>query len=143
MKIECYTLNMATKQVHLRWNSEENFILKDDDGYEIITKKPKGVSASDLLTMSLVGCASHDVVEILRKQRQELNQLKVTAEATQDDDPPWRFRKIHIHFQAIGKGLDPEKVRKAIQLSEEKYCSVYATLKDAIEITNDFEVVEE
>jgi putative redox protein len=42
-----------------------------------------------------------------------------------------------------GKGIDPEKVRKAIQISEEKYCSVYATLKDALEITNDFEVAEE
>ncbi len=106
-------------------------------------KKPKGVSASDLLSMSLIGCASHDVVEILNKQKQDLRQLKVTAESIQDDDPPWRFRKIHLHFQVIGNGIDPEKVEKAIKLSEEKYCSVYATLKDAIEITNDFEVVEE
>jgi len=106
-------------------------------------KKPNGVSGSDLLPMSLIGCASHDVVEILNKQKQDLHQLIVTADSIQDDDPPWRFRKIHIHYQAIGKGLDPEKVGKAIKLSEEKYCSVYATLKDAIEITHDFEVVED
>ncbi|MBI3151571.1 MAG: OsmC family protein [Chloroflexi bacterium] len=134
---------MATKNVYLNWNPTENFILKDNDGYQIVMKKPKGVSASDLLSMSLIGCASHDVVEILNKQKQDLRQLKVTAESIQDDDPPWRFRKIHLHFQVIGNGIDPEKVEKAIKLSEEKYCSVYATLKDAIEITNDFEVVEE
>jgi len=90
----------------------------------------------------LIGCSSHDVVEILNKQKQDLRELKVSAESTQDDDPPWRFRKIHIHYQAIGKGIDLNKLGKAIQISEEKYCSVYATLKDAIEITHDYEVVE-
>ncbi|HNN13416.1 MAG TPA: OsmC family protein [Anaerolineales bacterium] len=133
---------MATKNVHLNWDLEKSFILKDKDDLQIVMKKPNGVSASDLLPMSLIGCASHDVVEILTKQRQELIELKVSAESTQDDDPPWRFRKIRVLFQAIGKGLDPEKVRKAVQLSEEKYCSVYATLKDAIEITNEVEVIE-
>ena len=139
----CYTADMATKQVYLNWDPDQQFILQDKDNYQIVMKKPKGVSASDLLSMALIGCASHDVVEILNKQKQDLRQLKVTAESFQDDDPPWRFRKIHLHFQVTGKGIDPEKVRKAIQISEEKYCSVYATLKDALEITNDFEVVEE
>ncbi len=133
---------MAAKTVHLNWNPEAQFILQDNDNYKIIMKKPKGVSASDLLPMALIGCASHDVVSILEKQRQGLLALKVTAESTQDDDPPWRFRKIHVHYQVTGKGLDAEKVRKAIQLSEENYCSVYATLRDAIEITHDFEIVE-
>ena len=93
--------------------------------------------------MSLIGCASHDVVSILEKQKQQIHALKVTANATQDDDPPWRFRTIHIHYQVTGISVDMEKVRKAILLSEENYCSVYATLRDAIEITHDVEVVEE
>jgi hypothetical protein len=54
--------------------------------------------------------------------------------------PPWHFRKIHIHHQVIGIGIDADKVRKAIQLSEEKYCSMYAKLKAAIEIAHDFEI---
>ncbi len=133
---------MAKKTVHLNWDPQEQFILSDNDDHQVVMKKPKGVSASDLLPMALIGCASHDVVEILNKQKQDLHELKVTADATQDDDPPWRFRSIHIHYQVTGKGIDPDKVRKAIQLSEEKYCSVYNTLKDAIEITNDFEIIE-
>jgi putative redox protein len=133
---------MAAKTVHLNWDPEGQFILQDNDNYKIIMKKPRGVSPSDLLPMALIGCASHDVVEILNKQRQGLHALKVTAESTQDDDPPWRFRKIHIHYQVTGRGLDAEKVRKAIRLSEENYCSVYATLRDAIEITHDFKIVE-
>ena len=133
---------MATKQVHLNWNPDQQFILQDNDNHQIIMKRPKGVSASDLLPMSLIGCASHDVVEILLKQKQKLHELKVTADAAQDENPPWRFRKIHIHYRVTGNGIDVEKVRKAIMLSEENYCSVYATLRDAIEITHDVEVVE-
>jgi len=133
---------MANDTVHLHWNPTGQFTLSDNDNHQIVMKKPKGVKPSDLMAMALIGCSSYDVVEILGKQKQDLQQLRVTAESTQDNDPPWRFRKIHIHYQAIGKGIDPEKLRKAIQISEEKYCSVYATLKDAIEITHDFEVVE-
>ncbi|HSO12701.1 MAG TPA: OsmC family protein [Anaerolineales bacterium] len=133
---------MATDTVHLNWNPEEEFILSDSDDHQIVMKKPKGVKASNLLAMALIGCSSHDVVEILNKQKQNLQELRVTAESIQDDDPPWRFRRIHIHYQAVGKGIDPEKVGKAIRISEEKYCSVHATLKDAVEITHDYEVVE-
>lgn len=68
--------------------------------------------------------------------------MKITAESTQDETPPWKFRKIHIHYQLTGKNLDAEKIDKAIQISEEKYCSVYATLRDVVEITHDFEIVE-
>ena len=132
---------MATKTVHLNWDPEQQFILSDDDNLQIVMKKPNGVSPADLLPMSLIGCSSYDVVEILNKQRQGLQQLEVTAESIQDADPPWRFRKIHIHYQAIGTDIDPEKLRKAIQISEEKYCAVYATLRDALEITHSFEVV--
>jgi putative redox protein len=132
-----------TDTVHLHWNPEQQFILRDNDDHQIVMKKPKGVKPSDLMTMALIGCSSHDVVEILRKQRQDLRELNVTAQSTQDETPPWRFQRIHIHYQAIGRGIDREKLGTAIQISEEKYCSVYATLKDAIEITHDFEVAEE
>jgi putative redox protein len=132
---------MATKTVHLNWDPEEEFTLQDNSGYTI-PMKPKGVSASDLLPMALAGCSSHDVVGILKKQKLDLYELKVSATSEQDDDPPWRFRKIHIRYTAVGKGIDLEKLNKAILLSQEKYCSIYVTLRDAIEITYDFEVVE-
>ena len=132
---------MASDTVKLNWNNEEQFILSDMEGFNIKMKRPGGVKPSDMMAMALIGCSSIDVVEILKKQRQDLQELKVTAQSTQDDDPPWRFRKIHIHYQAVGK-VDLEKLGKAIQISEEKYCSAYATLRDAIEITHDFEVVE-
>ena len=133
---------MASDKVQLNWNAEEQFVLSDKEDFKIKMKRPGGVKPSDMLAMALIGCSSVDVVEILQKQRQDLRELKVTAESTQDDSPPWRFRKIHIHYQAVGKDIDLEKFAKAIRISEEKYCSVYATLRDAIEITHDYEVVE-
>ena len=133
---------MASDTVHLNWSEENQFILSDMEDFKIKMMRPNGVKPSDMMAMALIGCSSVDVVEILKKQRQDLQELKVTAQSTQDDDPPWRFRKIHIHYQAIGKDIDLEKLGKAIRISEEKYCSVYATLRDAIEITHDYEVVE-
>jgi putative redox protein len=133
---------MASDTVHLNWNPEQQFVLSDNNNYQIKMKRPNGVKPSDMLLMALIGCSSVDVVEILNKQKQDLQELKVSAESTQDDTPPWRFRKIHIHYQAVGKGIDLEKFAKAIRISEEKYCSVYATLRDTIEITHDYEVME-
>lgn len=133
---------MATDIVHLNWNPEEQFVLSDAENYRIKMKRPGGVKPSDMMLMALIGCSSVDVVEILQKQRQDLKELKVSAESFQDNDPPWRFRRIHIRYQAIGSGIDSEKFRKAIEISETKYCSVYATLKDAIEITHEYEVIE-
>jgi len=133
---------MASKTVYLNWDTESKFSVHDRNGHQLPINGAGRIGASDLIVMSLIGCSSHDVVEILQKQRQELLELKVSADAVQDDDPPWKFRKIHIHFHAIGRGLDPEKVKKAIILSEEKYCSVYVTLKDVVEITHDVEVTE-
>ena len=132
---------MASDTVQLNWTPEEQFILSDGEDFKIKMMYPGGVKPSDMMAMALIGCSSVDVVEILKKQRQDLQKLNVTAQSTQDDDPPWRFRKIHIHYQAVGQ-VDLEKLAKAIKISEEKYCSVYATLRDAIEITHDYEVVE-
>ncbi|MBM3124140.1 MAG: OsmC family protein [Chloroflexi bacterium] len=134
---------MTIKNTYLTWNPAEKFALSDAEGNQITMKKPGSVSPSDLLTMALIGCSSFDVVEILIKQRQDLQSLKVTAESVQDDVPPWRFRRIHLHYRVEGRYIDQEKVRKAIQLSEEKYCSVYATLRDAIEITHDIDIIED
>ncbi len=133
---------MASKTVYLNWDSESKFVLNDRDNYQLRVNGAGNIGSADLLTMSLIGCSAYDVVEILEKQRQELHQLKVTAEAQQDDTPPWKFRKIHLRYQVIGKGIQLEKAQKAIQLSEEKYCSVYATLRDVVEITHEVEVLE-
>jgi putative redox protein len=133
---------MLTETVHLDWVRERQFLMHDHNGFPIVMDQPNGVSASDLLPLSLIGCSSYDVVAILEKQRQKVSDLSINAESTRDPDPPWIFRKIHVHYKVTGTGLDPGRVAKAIQLAEEKYCGVFATLRQVIEITTDFEIIE-
>jgi putative redox protein len=131
---------MLVETVSLDWIRERQFVLRDRNGFPTLMDQPMGVNAADLLPLSLIGCTAYDVIAILQKQRQDA--LTVTAESTRDPDPPWRFRKIHIHYRVSGRGLDPEKVKRAIELAEKQYCGVYATLQGAVEITDDFEITE-
>jgi putative redox protein len=95
---------------------------------------------SELLLVAVGSCTAVDVVNILEKKRFQLNSLEITVSAEQDSDPPWIFRKIHIHYKIQGAELTDKAVEQAIQLSEEKYCSVSATLKPTAEITTSFEI---
>jgi putative redox protein len=101
--------------------------------------KWQGLKASDLLLLAAASCASHDVVMILKKQREPLAGLDVRCTGEQETDPPYQFTHIHLHYIFRGN-LDPERVAKAIRLSEEKYCCVTNTLKAALDITSDFEI---
>ena len=133
---------MLSETVNLDWVRERQFLMHGHTGFPIIMDQPNGVSASDLLPLSLIGCSSYDVVSILEKQKQKIMDLAVSAESIRDPDPPFAFRKIHVLYKVSGFGLNPAKVAKAIDLSEEKYCGVFATLKKAVEITSDFEIIE-
>jgi putative redox protein len=99
----------------------------------------RGAKPSDLLPLSLAACTAYDVVVILRKQRQELRAMEVVTRTTQDSDPPWTFREIHMHFVLTGQ-VDPAKAERAVYLAESKYCSVAATLRDVVSLTHSVEV---
>jgi putative redox protein len=102
-----------------------------------------GMSPSQLLLVSLGGCTAYDVVNILEKKRQRLTGLEIKVTGEQEQDPPWTYRKIHIDYLVRGDGLSEKAVRDAIELSEERYCSVAATLRGAAEITYAYTIVEE
>jgi putative redox protein len=133
---------MLLETVNLDWVRKRQFVMRDRNGFPILMDQPNGVNAADLLPLSLVGCTSYDVIAILEKQHQEVADFSVTAESTRDPDPPWAFRAIHIHYKLCGSQLSAEKVSRAIELAEEKYCGIYATLKDVVQITSDFEIAE-
>jgi putative redox protein len=129
--------------VQAHWNGEQQFLLKDHFGYSIVMTQPDGVSGADLLPLSLIGCAAWDVIAILKKQRQQVTRFLVTAESERDPNPPWRFRRIGIQYHLTGKKLNPAGVRRAIDLAETRYCSTYATLREAVEIVSEFDIMEE
>ena len=103
------------------------------------TRDRDGGKPSDLLPLSLAACTAYDVVVILRKQRQDLRALEITVESEQDPDPPWTFRRIRMHFAFTGP-VDPTKARKAIELSEQKYCAVAATIRPSVAIESTQEI---
>ena len=133
------------KTVNVKWIKKRQFIGVDDTDHAIVMSSSDesnniGMSPSQLLLISLGGCTSYDVVSILEKKRQTLTSLEVTVTGEQDPEPPWTYRKIHIHFELGGIDLNPKAVQDAITLSEEKYCSVAATIRGAADITSDYHI---
>lgn len=93
----------------------------------------------ELILMGLGGCSAIDVISILRKQKQEISDVRIVVDGDRVEDIPAVFSKIRMHFEIDGQ-LDRNKVERAIQLSVEKYCSVYAMLIKTAEITYSFSV---
>lgn len=102
----------------------------------------RGVSPMEALLMGMAGCSGIDVVEIAKKQRQDITACTATVEAERADTIPRVFTQIHIHFKVVGRGLKEEAVAKAVQLSAEKYCSASIMLGKAVPITHSFEIAE-
>ncbi len=129
--------------VHADWVNEQVFLLRDRNDFPVVMTQPAGVNGADLLPLSLIGCAAWDVMAILRKQHQPVSGLRVAAHSTRDEAPPWRFRKIHVVYTLTGRGLDETHVRRAIELSENGYCAIYATLRDAVELTSEYVIINQ
>ena len=123
----------------VRWITKGQFVAVDSSKHSVVLSTQDeengvGMKPSDLLLAAVGGCSSVDVVSILQKKRQHLTGLEVQVTGQQDADPPWTFRKIHVTYIVRGQGLSEKAVADAIQLSEEKYCSVSTTLAKAVEI---------
>ena len=135
------------KTAHVRWVEGNLMVGTDSKGNSVVVgfspdRDPmwSGVRASDLLMISAASCSTHDVANILNKQKQPLESINVEIQGEQMEEAPYKFTKMHLHFIVKGD-IPPEKVAKAIELSEEKYCSVINTLKAGVDITTDFEVI--
>jgi putative redox protein len=96
----------------------------------------------EMLLMGMGGCASFDVVHILRKGRHAIHDCEAVLEAERAESEPKVFTRIHIHFVVTGKGLSEAIVARAVKLSAEKYCSASIMLGKTADITHDFEVIE-
>ena len=93
--------------------------------------------------MGMGGCTSFDVMSMLKKARQQVTDCVAQLDAERSDEIPSVFTKIHIHFVVTGKSLKESQVKRAIDLSAEKYCSASIMLGRAgVEITHDYEIVE-
>jgi len=133
-------------KVNVKWlNGGMTFIGTDSTNHSVVLSTPAegvGMKPSELLLVAVGSCTAVDVVSILEKKRMPLDSLEIIVDAEQQQEPPWTFRKINIHYKLSGAGLTEKAVEQAIQLSEEKYCSVSATVREAAQITTSFEILK-
>jgi putative redox protein len=128
----------------VKWITGKQFVGTDSTNHSVQISTPDegtGMKPSELLLVALASCTAVDIVEILTKKRMLLDQLEISVTSEQDQDPPWTFRKIHMHFTLGGANLTEKAVAQAIELSEEKYCSVAATLRGKAVITTEYEII--
>lgn len=130
----------------VRWTGGQTYIGTDSTNHSVVLSTPAdgvGMKPSELLLVALSACSAVDVVDILTKKRMTLTGLEISASAEQESDPPWTFTKIHLVYKLRGKGLTEKAVEQAVSLSEEKYCSVAATVRGKAEITYTYEFTNE
>lgn len=133
--------------ITLRWVEDKMMTATDSNGHSLVVGRSPdpqyewvGVKPSDLLLMAAAACSAYDVVEILKKQREPLEDLKVICQGDQMSEPPYNFTCIHLMYEARGD-VNPEHLQKAIQLSQDKYCSVISTLRTGVEVTHEFHLI--
>ena len=122
--------------VNIKWTGEQQFLAADEAGHVVVTDPHgQGFKPPDLLLVSLVGCAGVDVVRILEKKRQKFSSIEAKVNKQNAPDPPWTIEKIEVEWVVRGRNLKEKAVRDAVRLSEEKYCSVTASLKSELVTT--------
>jgi putative redox protein len=112
------------------------------DGSPDVGGRDLGARPMELVLMGTGACSAIDVVLILRKARQAIEDCVVELDAERAESEPKVFTRIRMHYVVTGKGLNPVQVERAIKLSKDKYCSASAMLAKTAEITADFEIVE-
>ena len=133
---------MGTSTVSTRWTGENlNFMGETPKGHQI--EMGKGLaSPSQLMLMGLAGCTGMDVVSILQKKRQNIEDVEVQVIAHNNDEYPKPYHTVELKFIVKGQDLDPKAVERAIKLSHDKYCVVGQTLQNETKITTSFEIEE-
>lgn len=130
------------------WLDGRTFVGATESGHSLVfgtahdgAPKP-GPSAMELVLIGCGGCSAWDVVNILQKARQAVDDVSVALDADRAETEPKVFTRVHLHFTVRGRGLDEARVRRAIDLSIDKYCSATAMVAKTATVTHDFTVVE-
>lgn len=124
-----------------------SFVGESDSGHSIVMDGPPeaggrnlGVRPMEMLLLGLGGCASFDVISMLKKSKQDLVNCEVNITAERADAEPKVFTKIHLDFLLSGKNLSETKVKRAIELSAEKYCSASIMLGKTAVVTHAYKI---
>lgn len=134
--------------VRVKWDEGKTFVGTASTGHKIVFgnssadgQRP-GPSAMELMLMGTGGCSAYDVISILEKGRQKIDDVEIEIEADRADDHPKVFTRIHMHFIVKGRDLNPKRVEQALSLSIDKYCSASAMMAMSAKLTHDYEIIE-
>lgn len=133
---------MSTKTATLNLVGDMRFVAQAGSGHTIVMDNDVGdggTRPSELIGVALAGCTGMDVISILRKKRQPVTAYEIRVAGLQEEGHPHNFTRFDVVHVVDGEGLDPEAVRRAIELSATKYCSVGSTLSSgALEIHHSY-----
>ena len=132
----------------VKWVDGAMFLGETGSGHTVVMDGPEDHGGRNLaprpmemLLMGVGGCSSFDVVDILKRSRQDVSGCETVIDAERADAVPAVFTKIHLHFVVSGTGLKENIVKRAVAMSAEKYCSASIMLgKGGVEITHSFEI---
>ena len=135
---------------HLKLGKGLSFSSTDSNGNIICVGAPEidgepfnGFNPGDMMLTSLAACSGIDGVTILKKQRQDITNLEIKVTGTQEEVAPWTWIQAHIQYTITGQNLNKEWIKRAIDLSENKYCSIGSTIAPKCTITSDFVLIQE
>ncbi len=136
-------------KARVKWVEDVMFLGESGTGHTVVMDGPveagghgTGMRPMELLLLGLGGCTSFDVIEILKKSRQDVQDCVVEIEAERSDEAPKVFTKIHIKYTVTGKQLKTNFVERAVKMSTEKYCSASIMLGKTAEISHEFIVID-
>lgn len=136
-------------KARVKWVEDVMFVTESGSGHAVVVDgapeyggRNMGPRPMELMLMGMGGCTSFDVVTILKKSRQNVTSVHADIDAERAEGVPSVFTKIHIHFVVKGVDLKEPQVKKAVELSAEKYCSASIMLGQAgVEMTHSYEIV--
>ena len=134
-------------KARVKWLDHMSFVGESPSGHSVVMDgapdaggRDLGTRPMEMVLLGLGGCTAFDVVYILKRARQPVMDCEVELEAERADEVPKVFTRIHLRYRVYGKGLSEAWVRKAVDLSAEKYCSVSQMLKTSVELTHEYEL---
>lgn len=134
----------------VKWVDNAQFLAESGSGHSVVMDGPEsaggrnmGIRPMEMLLLGMGGCASFDVISILKKSRQDIVDCKAELEAERADAVPSVFTAINIKFIVSGNNLKEKQVARAVSLSAEKYCSASIMMEAAgVKLTHDYEIIE-
>jgi putative redox protein len=140
-------MEQADRKATIQHAGDGLFIAVSPGGHaqviETDSTRASAATPMELLLVALGGCTAVDVISILKKKREQVTNYRVEVRGRRRDEHPRKFTRMEVRHIVRGRGVSEKSVAQAIELSEEKYCSVAATLRPGVEIVSSYEIIED